>query len=82
MFSLLLKELILYFIFWLESDFSLQSCVPLCIEKSRICPCLIDSDFTTLTPIHYTVNFMAVKIDNYQLKKYDVFLIFALNIDC
>ena len=33
-------------------------------------------------PMQYTENFLALKIENFQLKKFDIFLIFAQNIDC
>ena len=33
-------------------------------------------------PIQYTEIFLALKIENYQLKNFDSFLIFAQNIDC
>ena len=32
--------------------------------------------------MQYTENFWALKIENFQLKKFDIFLIFAQNIDC
>ena len=32
--------------------------------------------------MQYTENFLALKIENFQLKKVDIFLIFAQNIDC
>ena len=34
------------------------------------------------TPMQNTVNFGAVKIENFQMKTFDIFLIFAQNIDC
>ena len=34
------------------------------------------------TPMQYAAIFTAVKNDNFQLKIFDVFLIFAQNIDC
>ena len=33
-------------------------------------------------PMQYTKNFSALKIENSQLKIFDIFLIFAQNIDC
>ena len=33
-------------------------------------------------PMQYTEIFLAVKIENFQLKKFGNFLIFAQNIDC
>ena len=33
-------------------------------------------------PMQYTVFFSSVKNDNVLLKKFDIFLIFAQNIDC
>ena len=33
-------------------------------------------------PMHYTAIFHGCKIDNFQMKKYDIFLILAQNIDC
>ena len=33
-------------------------------------------------PMQYTEIFLALKIENFQLKKFDIFLIFAQNIDC
>ena len=33
-------------------------------------------------PIQYTVIFIAVKNENFQWKYFDIFLIFAQNIDC
>ena len=33
-------------------------------------------------PMQYTEIFQVVKYDNFQLKKIDIFLIFAQNIDC
>ena len=33
-------------------------------------------------PIQYTVIFIAVKNENFQWKFFDIFLIFAQNIDC
>ena len=33
-------------------------------------------------PMQYTENFLALKNENFQLKKFDIFLIFAQNIDC
>ena len=33
-------------------------------------------------PMQYTENFVALKNENFQLKKFDIFLIFAQNIDC
>ena len=32
--------------------------------------------------MQYTVIFSALKIENFQLKKFDIFLILAQNIDC
>ena len=32
--------------------------------------------------MQYTEIFLALKIESFQLKKFDIFLIFALNIDC
>ena len=32
-------------------------------------------------PVQYTVIFMVVRIDNFQMKIFDIFLIFAHNID-
>ena len=32
--------------------------------------------------MQYTENFLALKIENFQLKNLDIFLIFAQNIDC
>ena len=32
--------------------------------------------------MHYTAIFIAIKKENFQQKKFDVFLIFAQNIDC
>ena len=32
--------------------------------------------------MQYTEIFLALKIENFQLKKFDIFLIFAQNIDC
>ena len=32
--------------------------------------------------MQYIENFLALKIENFQLKKFDIFLIFAQNIDC
>ena len=34
------------------------------------------------TPMQYTEIFCALKIGNFQLKMFDIFLIFAQNIDC
>ena len=34
------------------------------------------------TPIQYTVIFHGCKNDNFQMKFFDIFLIFAQNIDC
>ena len=34
------------------------------------------------TPMQYTAIFHGCKIDNFQMKKCDIFLIFAQNIDC
>ena len=42
-------------------------------------------DFGTITknlPMQYTEIFGALIIGNFQLKNYDIFLIFAQNIDC
>ena len=33
-------------------------------------------------PMQYTQIFLALKIENFQLKNFDIFLIFAQNIDC
>ena len=33
-------------------------------------------------PMQYTKIFLALKIENFQLKNFDIFLIFAQNIDC
>ena len=33
-------------------------------------------------PMQYTQIFLALKIENFQLKIFDIFLIFAQNIDC
>ena len=33
-------------------------------------------------PVQYTKIFLALKIENFQLKNFDIFLIFAQNIDC
>ena len=33
-------------------------------------------------PMQYTEIFLALKIESFQLKKFDIFLIFAQNIDC
>ena len=33
-------------------------------------------------PLQYTENILALKIENFQLKIFDIFLIFAQNIDC
>ena len=33
-------------------------------------------------PMQYTEIFLALKIENFQLKNFDIFLIFAQNIDC
>ena len=33
-------------------------------------------------PMQYTEIFLALKIENFQLKNFDIFLIFAENIDC
>ena len=33
-------------------------------------------------PMHYTQIFLALKSENFQLKIFDIFLIFAQNIDC
>ena len=33
-------------------------------------------------PMQYTEIFCALKIENFQLKNFDIFLIFAQNIDC
>ena len=33
-------------------------------------------------PMQYTLIFLALKIENFQLKIFDIFLIFAQNIDC
>ena len=33
-------------------------------------------------PMQYTEIFLALKIENFQLKIFDIFLIFAKNIDC
>ena len=33
-------------------------------------------------PVQYTEIFLALKVKKYQLKKFDIFLIFAQNIDC
>ena len=32
--------------------------------------------------MQYTEIFLALKLENFQLKKFDIFLIFAQNIDC
>ena len=32
--------------------------------------------------MQYTQMFLALKIENFQLKSFDIFLIFAQNIDC
>ena len=34
------------------------------------------------TPMQYTVIFLGCKNDNFLMKKYNIFLIFAQNIDC
>ena len=34
------------------------------------------------SPMQYTETFLAWKIENFQLKNFDIFLIFAQNIDC
>ena len=34
------------------------------------------------TSMQYTVIFTAVQIDNFQLRNFDIFLVFAHNIDC
>ena len=34
------------------------------------------------TPMLYTAIFHGCKIDNFRMKNLDIFLIFALNIDC
>ena len=33
-------------------------------------------------PMQYTEIFLALKTENFQLKNFDIFLIFAQNIDC
>ena len=33
-------------------------------------------------PMQYTEIFLALKTEHFQLKKFDIFLIFAQNIDC
>ena len=33
-------------------------------------------------PMQYTKNFFSSKIENFHLKNFDIFLIFAQNIDC
>ena len=33
-------------------------------------------------PMQYTEIFLALKIENFRLKTFDIFLIFAQNIDC
>ena len=33
-------------------------------------------------PMQYTEIFLALNIENFQLTKFDIFLIFAQNIDC
>ena len=33
-------------------------------------------------PMQYTEMFCALKIEKFQLKKFEIFLIFAQNIDC
>ena len=33
-------------------------------------------------PMQHTENFLALKTENFQLKIFDIFLIFAQNIDC
>ena len=39
---------------------------------TKTCPC----------NIHRLLSFLALKIENFQLKMFDIFLIFAQNIDC
>ena len=42
----------------------------LCLTITKTCPC------------NKQRFFLALKIENFQLKKFDIFLIFAQNIDC
>ena len=44
--------------------------------------CVILQHITKKTPMKYTAIFHCCKIDNFQMKNCDVFLIFAQNIDC
>ena len=39
-------------------------------------------NFYDTTSMQYTLNFNGCKNDNFQIRKGDVFLIFAQNIDC
>ena len=56
-------------------------------SKNR--PCCCQSNFGNIfclhyenLPMQYTQSFLALKIENFQLKTFDIFLIFAQNIDC
>ena len=42
------------------------------------------STYITLRKLAHAIHrvFLALKIENFQLKKFDIFLIFAQNIDC
>ena len=44
--------------------------------------CMSDTFHYENLPMQYTEIILALKIENFQLKTFDIFLIFAQNIDC
>ena len=55
---------------------TLYKCVRTCLEAM-----LVTSHYENL-PMQYTETFKALKNENFQLKNFDIFLIFPQNIDC
>ena len=58
-----------------------------CAVKSSVLCISVTSDILLeqryeITPMQYTVIFKVVKNENFQWKFFDIFLIFAQNIDC
>ena len=51
------------------------------IRFARVCSHVTDLHYEN-TPMQYTAIFHGCKTDNFQMRKCDVFLIFAQNIDC
>ena len=51
------------------------------LSRSKISEGLFFYHYENL-PMQYTEIFLALKIENFQLKNVDIFLIFAQNIDC